>query len=217
MDSEICVFLHSSLNEFIQVYYLQKNSSESSNLIVSSDPLVLDLVSLPAAQVKHIHLQLLDYGTRVQMPSNWVAQSYLKRAVPFYQLTLVSVDLNVHQTILLSSEHDHDPEPITWRKAVIPNHSLKTSGLTDEMEDSIVPNGPDWNTKPESKLKHQALRLASPLDRPSTHGTRNYMAVYETVLHSSQTGAMSMERVINQLREQMTTERNTTDQRFGNM
>ena len=162
----------------------------------------------------HMRLQLLEYGTKVvpqHRQNNSTAQSYLSRSMPFYQLTVVLADLSVHQTVIITSERDPNPEPLVWRRAVVAKHSLDATTAVDDLNDFVEPNGPDWDADPESKLESQRPRLTPVLDRPHQHPTVEQTTVYEALLDETLGGRenASLEVVTDQLRELM--RRNSLD------
>ncbi|KAF2631282.1 hypothetical protein BU25DRAFT_446165 [Macroventuria anomochaeta] len=216
VDDETCIFLTSRLNGLIQVYYLRDHSSESPALVTISDPIALDFESPAATHISQMYLQLLEYGTKVvphHRPSNASAQSYLKRAIPFYQLTLVLADLSVYQAVLLSSEHDPDPEPIVWRRIVVAKHSLDALTEADEMNAFVEPNGPDWDAEPEPKLGSQLPRPVSSSDRPPAQASMDQTATYDALLHGDQTNSTCVEVLIEQLRAMMSVDQISPDSR----
>jgi RNA polymerase I-specific transcription initiation factor RRN6 len=122
----------------------------------------------------------------------------MERAIPFYQLTLVSADLSVYQTVLLlSSEHDPDPESIAWRKTVIPNYNLAAS---DE-DDFIEPTG-FGGFDPQPKLGYQTPRLLFSLDRSSAERIIDNASTYEALIASDQ-DTITMENLIGDMQEVM--------------
>lgn len=214
IEGTICLFIASRLNKLIQVYHFQDSPSASSDLIFSTDPVGLAFEMPEPAGALHMRLQLLEYGTKVvpqHRQKNATAQSYLSRSMPFYQLTVVLADLSVHQTVIITSERDPNPEPLVWRRAVVAKHSLDATTAVDDLNDFVEPNGPDWDADPESKLESQRPRLTPVLDRPHQHPTVEQTTVYEALLDETLGGRenASLEVVTDQLRELM--RRNSLD------
>lgn len=155
-----------------------------------------------------MQLQLLEYGTQVQPRinhSNVSARSYLERAIPFYQLTLVSADLSVYQTVLLPAEFARDCEPIAWAKVLSANRLLYTSANSvGEIDDFVVPDGLEWKTYPGSKLKSQTLRLLPQSDR-QPEKAMDFRTMYNSLISGDQdteltSGRTSVESLTEQLR-----------------
>lgn len=207
--TETCIFLYSRLNNLIQVCSLQDHPTGSPELVTSSDPVSLHLAMPAAALVTHIHLDLLEYGTRANDNwSNGPAHSYLEREVPFYQLTVALSDLSVHQTVLLPQKYDVDAEPISWSKTTRVNHLLYTSTDVEEMDDFVVPNGLDKTTTPTLKFESQTPRLLPSSNQPSAHRTIDYTMIYDALIHSDRNSTStndntSFDSITEQLRELM--------------
>ncbi|OSS44201.1 hypothetical protein B5807_11251 [Epicoccum nigrum] len=218
IETTTCLFITSRLNKLTQVYHFRESPSASSELIFSTDPAGLAFNMPEPADVLHMRLQLLEYGTK-EVPQhrqkNATAQSYFGRSVPFYQLTVVLADLSVHQTVTLTSDHDPSPELLVWRRAVVAKHSLDAMTIVDDMNDFVEPNGPDWDAEPELKLESQRPRLTSVHDRPHQHPTVEQVTVYKALLDETlgEREDASLEAVTDQLREM--TRRNSLDVKSG--
>lgn len=224
IEAEICIFLTSRLNKLVQVYYLQDYPADASDIVISTDPVTLDLTLPAAVHVTHMHLEALEYGTRAQSQFNQrnaSAHLYLERAVPFYQLTVALSDLSVLQTVLLPEGCDVDFEPLVWTKTISTNRSLYTSTNVDEMDDFVVPNGLIETTTPELKLKSQAPRLLPRSDQPNCR-VMDYTAIYSALFHSDQNcpavgDSITMETITERLREMMASEVNPPEPFSGHM
>ncbi|KAF3003442.1 hypothetical protein E8E13_002218 [Curvularia kusanoi] len=208
-EATIYLFITSRLNKVTQVYQFQDRPSAVASIAVSTDPAVLNFQLPDPAKVMQIHLQPLEYGTKVvpqHRQSNATAQAYLQRSVPFHQLTLVLTDLSVHQTVVMSSEFDPVPEPLVWRRIVVAKHSLDATSDVDDFKDFVEPNGPDWDADPELKLKAQIPRLLSVHDGTSQYPTADQTIIYKALLdhHEDVKEDVSLEAVTDQLRDLMT-------------
>lgn len=220
IEATICLFITSRLNKLIQVNHFQGSPSASSDLIFSTDPAGLAFEMPEPAGVLHMRLQFLEYGTKVvpeHRQKNATAQSYLGRSVPFYQLTVVLADLSVHQTVIVTSDHEPNPEPLVWRRAVVAKHSLDATTAVDDMNNFVEANGPDWDAELELKLESQRPCLTSVLDRPHQHRTVEQMMLYEALLDETPGGRddASLDAVTDQLRELM--RRSSLDVGSGHM
>lgn len=194
-EEETALFLTSRLNALVQVYFFQGHSSNQIESFSMTDPVELG-ASLPsAASITQLHLRRLDYTAREQLPHkrrNATAHSYHERAIPFYQLTVLTADLGVHQIVLISSKHEADPERLAWRK-IATLRFLDTRDEADEMDDFIEPNGPDWGVEPEANLSSQVPRQIS---NDAINITADHAWLYESLCREEQTGSTSIDDVI---------------------
>lgn len=205
-EEETAIFLTSRLNKLVQVYFSHDHSSDQAECPSMTDPVVLEPRLPNAANITQLHLRRLEYTAKEQLPHrrrNASAHSYLERAIPFHQLTVLTADLSVHQIVLISSKHDANPEPLAWRQLITQRY-LDSRDQADEMDDFIEPNGPDWEAEPELKLKSQVPRQVSNED--TTHPTADHAWLYETLSREEQTGSTSIEDVIQRCEEVMSRE-----------
>ena len=192
VNDEVCIFLASRLNKLVQTYHIQNHSSG-----VPSDPVVFDVVVPAATNAANMHLQPLVYGSREHTygPRNYAAHAYMEEAVPFYQLTFVSADLDVYQTVLLQSIGiDPNPELITWSKTVVPSYNLAAAE-----DDFMEPN--NWGSACEAKMKSQAPGLLlsdqNPPDRVNDTG-----AIYDA-LDLGDSNTVAIDDLTKQLEDSM--------------
>lgn len=206
-EDTVCMFVTSRLNKLVQVYYFQDESSPQLECVSTTDPVVLKFVLPDAANITQMHLHPLEYATKELLPHrrrNAFAQSYHERAIPFHQLTIITPNLSIYQTVLLSSHHDPNPEPLAWRRIVVAKHSLDARNDIDDMDEFIEPNGPDWDAEPEPKLKSQAPRLLS--DHGPAHATVDHTTLYVSLIHGEQADSTSINEVVQQFQEKMSVE-----------
>ncbi|KZM24026.1 uncharacterized protein EKO05_0009328 [Ascochyta rabiei] len=215
------VLLCSRLNSLAQVYYFQTHHSGPSELLISQDPVPLDLTLSAAAHITHMRFDTLEYGTREQWQYNKInrsAHSYFEQAVPFYQLTVTLSDFSVLQTVLVE-EIDSGHEALVWNKVIHADRTLYASTNVEEMDDFVAPDGLLGMATPETKLKSQTLRLLPQTDQ-SLERAMNYTSIYETLVHGDQNAtstrnATAVDALAKRLQEAMKVDGDTVEPGHG--
>lgn len=205
-QTTIYMFLASRSNKLVQVYEFHDQSAMTPKHVVSADPMALAFQTPGCADLLQVCVQPLEYGTKVvpqHRQTNPAAQSYFQKSTPFYQLTVILADLSVYQTVVLSSIHDSDPEPLVWRRVVVAKSSLDDTGDIDNMNDFVEPNGPNWDAEPELRDHSQKPRLTSLLDRSSPLITSEQVSMYEALLNDNQSSgdSASLEVLLRQMQD----------------
>lgn len=205
-EEETALFLTSRLNKLVQVYFFQGQSSNQTESFSMTDPVELGAGLPNDANISQMYLRPLDYTAKEKLRHNrWnaSAHSYYERAIPFHQLTVLTADLGVYQIVLVSSKHESNPERLAWRK-IARQQYLDTRDEAEEMDDVVMPDGPDWDVEPELKLRSQVPRQIS--NEGADNQTADHAWLYESLYQEEPAGITSIDDIIHSFETIMTQE-----------
>ncbi|KAI4939874.1 uncharacterized protein J4E92_001160 [Alternaria infectoria] len=204
-DDETCVMLHSRVNNLVQIQSFRSNTSDSSGLVTSSDPTLLDLPIGGSAHITNLYIE----------PMRW---EYSKKDCVFLQLFVTLSDLSTRELVVWSrststghtTEDDHAVVDFTRSTIKRPRNIIFNSKPRNKDEDFIVPNGLVDRGLPSSKIGRQQPELRRSSDGAAMPETRDNASLGEILSQSKSaaeqvSGTIDAVAVMDQVNEMLAT------------
>ncbi|KAL5117871.1 hypothetical protein ACEQ8H_004189 [Pleosporales sp. CAS-2024a] len=192
--NNLCVLLHSRLNNLTQVFVVPDASSRSTALVSSTDPTALDLEVGGAGHILKLTLEPCRYHGDTSRGHN-SATSYLADGVAFYKLFVLRSDLSVHETIVYATASvaakvgaNEAVENLLWTRTCRPKKRLRTIGDVQEMDDFIELDGIEAMKAPTSKLLAQAPRSCEDQGWDTAQRAVDHRPLYDALLQNRDEG-----------------------------
>ncbi|KAH3969747.1 hypothetical protein HBH68_137300 [Parastagonospora nodorum] len=166
-DDDLCVLLHSRLNDLTQTYIVDNATSSSGVLGSSFDPTYLDLAVDGPGHTLQVTMEPCRFQGDISSSAQGQGRTYLAQGFTFYKLFMLRSDLSVHESIIYAAssagsstvENDHTVEDLIWTRIYRPRKDVRTIGGIQEMDDFLEPEGIEAIEEPVSKLRLQVPNL----------------------------------------------------------
>jgi RNA polymerase I-specific transcription initiation factor RRN6 len=199
---DLCVLLHSRLNNLTQNYTF-RNSSLDSTLLSSPNPTLLDLATDGAGRIIQIHVEPCPFQGDTSANVSGLGRSYLAQGIQVYKTFMLQSDLSVHETILcarvfadggLTENHDA-VEAVSWTIAYRPRRDVRTIRDIKEMDNLIEAEEIEIKEPPTSKLLSQEPKWAESKTLGTAYRLIDHKFVYDMLIQRDSDKELTAENV----------------------
>lgn len=189
----------------VQIQSFRSNTSDSSGLVTSSDPTLLDLPIGGSVHITNLYIE----------PMQW---EYSKKDVLFLQLFVTLSDLSTRELVVWSrststghiTENDYAVVDFTRSTIRRPRNLIFNSKPRNKDDDFIVPNGLVDRGLPSSKIGRQQPGLRRSSDGAAVPETRDNASLGEILSQSKSaaeqvSGTIDAVAVMDQVNEMLAT------------
>jgi RNA polymerase I-specific transcription initiation factor RRN6 len=200
---DVCVLLHSRLNNLTQNYTFRNSSLDSTTLISSPNPTLLDLATDGAGRTIQIHVEPCPFQGDTSANVSGLGRSYLAQEIHFYKSFMLQSDLSVHETILcarvfadggLTENHDA-VESVSWTIAYRPRRDVRTIRDIKEMDNFIESEEIEIKEHPTSKLLSQGPKWAESKTLGTAYRLIDHKFVYDILTQRDSDKELTAENV----------------------
>ncbi|KAI4636389.1 hypothetical protein J4E83_001344 [Alternaria metachromatica] len=197
--------LSDDVNNLVQIQSFRSNTSDSSGLVTSSDPTLLDLPIGGSAHISNLYIE----------PMQW---EYSEKDCVFLQLFVTLSDLSMRELVVWSrststghtTENDHAVVDFTRSTIKRPRNPILNSKPRNKDDDFIVPNGLIDRGLPSSKIGRQQPELRRSSDGAAVPETRDNASLGEILSQSKSaaeqvSGTIDAVAVMDQVNEMLAT------------
>lgn len=212
--ADVCVLLHSRLNNLSQTYMVADASSSSAVLISSSDPTLLELDVDEVGHTLQVILEPCRFQGDTSSSTQSAGRAYLARGLNFYKLFMLRSNLSLHETIVYATpsmasdatSNEDEVKDLSWTVVFRPKKAVRTIGDIQEMDDFLQFEGIEAMDEPESKLPLQIPRLTDHTVMDTAHRVVEHRSLYDALSHGDAgtdktAGSISVPVMATQLRE----------------
>ena len=179
---EVCVLLHSRLNNLIQAYTFSNSSSESSAPVSSANATRLEITIDGEGRTTQVIMDPLPFQGDVGSQSEGLARSYLAQGLRFYKLFVIRSDLSIHEAVVYCTTQPHAKvEDIAWSKVDTLNKTVRTIGTIQEMDDFVEPEGIEALDGPLSKFTSQGPECVQGEDDNTARRVSDHTLLYDAL------------------------------------
>ena len=179
---EVCVLLHSRLNNLIQAYTFNNSSSESTAPVSSANATRLELTVDGEGQITQVIMDPLPFQGDVGSHPEGLARSYLAQGLRFYKLFVIRSDLSIHEAVVYCTTQLHAKvEDIAWSKVDQLNKTVRTIGTIQEMDDFVEPEGIEALDGPLSKFTSQGPGCVQGEDDNTARRVSDHTLLYDAL------------------------------------
>ncbi|KAI8942657.1 hypothetical protein NX059_000710 [Plenodomus lindquistii] len=226
-DEESGVLLHSRLNKLVQVYSFVDHPPNSASMVLTSDPVPLDLQLDSAGRIAQLHIERMQYDDVTHRDMSHASDSsQTDRSVRFYRIFAAQTDFSVHELVVSSSAHtfvgttpfDHDVRVHT--ENLLKYRRTTTKGETAEEGDGfVVPDGLEILAHPTSKTSLQAPHWQHIRMQKAFHTGVDYTILRDalTEMGGSEKASIDMASVAEQLTQLLTTDEDALPASVGTL
>ncbi|KAI4913679.1 hypothetical protein J4E90_005399 [Alternaria incomplexa] len=197
--------LSDDVNNLVQIQSFRSNTSDSSGLVTSSDPTLLDLPIGGSVHITNLYIE----------PMQW---EYSQKDVLFLQLFVTLSDLSTRELVVWSrststghiTENDYAVVDFTRSTIRRPRNLIFNSKPRNKDDDFIVPNGLVDRGLPSSKVGRQQPELRRSSDGAAVPETRDNASLGEILSQSKSaaeqvSGTIDAVAVMDQVNEMLAT------------
>ena len=167
--TDLCVLLHSRMNDLTQTFIVANAKSGSAVLGSSFDPTYLDLAVDGPGYTLQVTMEPCRFQGNVSSSTQGLGRRYFAEGFAFYKLFMLRSDLSVHESIIYTAsssgsttnESNHSVEDLVWTIIYRPRKDVRTIGGIQEMDDFLEPEGIEAMEEPVSKLPLQVPTLTN--------------------------------------------------------
>lgn len=225
------MLLHSRLNHLVQTYNFGRHPSDSSALVSTSDPSVLEFNIGGPGRTTQIQMEFMQYGETGQgADGSGLGCSYINKGIQFFRLFSAQSDLSVYETVvytqaLRANAAIHSDIVVKDFERSLIRHTRRNVSRKEvivEDDDFVVPNGLDAVESPKSKIPSQAPKVVQHQDLASFQGELDYRLLYSALIRidasdERASGSVDIAIVTNRLHQMLMNEPGSTALPLGTL